>query len=279
MPIHTVTLDEPLLLMINLKYCRTPDGVIIHRPIRAEGATFAGKIQKTLEGFLDEGTTEDVSTVLLTDTVGQRLILNIDNTEGKAGQRHITIYCPYWIVNACQYTIRIREEGSRSLPAGSVTAQLDGSKTVTLSPLLNEKQDDSRHSGEKFDKRYGRVGEDIDSSVYSSKLSSGATFPGTKGIIHSSNSKEFAYDNILHDKMANMSFEDIVELSYMFNFSDNARGLIGKKRVSIQMDESSWSRPFSLDTIGVNQVVSVESHDYGLFEVGFKIKAAQVRIH
>ena len=65
-PIHTVTLDEPLVLLINLKYCRTVDGLLIHKPAaRGEGdQTFAGKIQKTLEGFLEEGDAGDDSVVL-----------------------------------------------------------------------------------------------------------------------------------------------------------------------------------------------------------------------
>lgn len=140
-PVHTVTLEEPLLLLINLKYCRSSEGALIHQPRRLQENNdgLAGKIQRTLEGLLDDGgggsstssggtggtgdNNEDVTSILLTDTVGQRLRVNVENIVGGGGQRQITIYCPYWIVNTSQYSFRIMEEGTNVLPAGTVTAQ------------------------------------------------------------------------------------------------------------------------------------------------------------
>jgi hypothetical protein len=270
MPIHTVTLDEPLLLLINLKYCRTPDGVIIHQPSKKSGGTLAGKLQRTLEGFLEEGEETDVSSVLLTDTVGQRIVLNIDNNEGRAGQRHITVYCPYWIINTCQYTLRLREEGKSNLPAGSVTTQLDGSRPVAMVSnfSIRERQ------------RQEEAAKNLSGSSESGNKVKGwnnqTTYPGTRGVLHSTIAKEFAYDSDLHTMLANLSFEDIVNYAYMFNFSE--RSSLIKKRVSVQMDESDWSGPYSLDTVGVNQVISVDNHIYGKFEVGFKIKVAPGRL-
>lgn len=123
-PIHTVSLEEPLILLINLRYCRTSEGVLIHQPTKnGEGSEgFAGKLQRTLEGFLEDVDSDDTS-VVLTDTVGQRLRLNVENTEGEGGQRHVVIFCPYWIVNTSQYSYRIREDVDRVLPAGTVTIQ------------------------------------------------------------------------------------------------------------------------------------------------------------
>jgi hypothetical protein len=123
--IHTVTLEEPLMLMINLRYCKTSEGVLVHRPSTEQGAQngIVDKLQKAIEGILEENEQDDVSNVILTDTVGQRLRLNVENTQGAGGQRHIVVYCPYWIVNTSQYAFRIREEGEMELPAGSVTPQ------------------------------------------------------------------------------------------------------------------------------------------------------------
>ena len=73
-----------------------------------------------MKGFLDEGEAGD-AWVDLADTVGQRLRLNVENVEGGGGERHIAVYSPYWIVNTSQYAIRIREELSMALPAGTVT--------------------------------------------------------------------------------------------------------------------------------------------------------------
>jgi hypothetical protein len=57
------------------------------------------------------------------DTVGQRIRLNVENTLGGGGQRQIAVFCPYWIVNTSQYSLRVTEEGVNVLPAGTVTAQ------------------------------------------------------------------------------------------------------------------------------------------------------------
>jgi hypothetical protein len=46
----------------------------------------------------------------------------VENTEGSGGQRHIVVYCPYWIINNSQFSLRIKEDGSAFLPAGTVTA-------------------------------------------------------------------------------------------------------------------------------------------------------------
>jgi hypothetical protein len=126
-PVHTVTLEEPLLLLVNLKYCRSSEGALIHQPRRFESSEgIVGKMQRTLEGLLEDNSGEssdDVTSIMLTDTVGQRIRLNIENIQGGGGQRQIAIYCPYWIVNTSQYSYRIMEEGTVVLPAGTVTAQ------------------------------------------------------------------------------------------------------------------------------------------------------------
>jgi hypothetical protein len=120
--IHTVSLEEPLLLSVNLPYCRASEGILIHQPKfrSTDRSLFANALQRTIEGILDENESESVSTITLYDSVGQGLRLNIENKEGAGGQRHITVYCPYWIVNTSQYSFQIREEGGEELTAGSV---------------------------------------------------------------------------------------------------------------------------------------------------------------
>jgi hypothetical protein len=58
----------------------------------------------------------------LIDTVGQHLRLCVENSEGGGGQRHIVVYAPYWVVNTTQYSLRIKEDGSNVLPAGTVSS-------------------------------------------------------------------------------------------------------------------------------------------------------------
>ena len=39
------------------------------------------------------------------DSVGQRLVLRIDNYLGGGGQRRVTIYCPFWIINSTEHAL------------------------------------------------------------------------------------------------------------------------------------------------------------------------------
>jgi hypothetical protein len=77
-PIHTVNLDVPLDLMITMTYCRSSEGVLIHKPQNAAQRSngFAKQLKRTVEGFLEEGEKEGVSTIVLTDSVGQKLRLH-----------------------------------------------------------------------------------------------------------------------------------------------------------------------------------------------------------
>lgn len=70
-----------------------------------------------------DGLENPETSVVLVDTVGQKLRLKVENNEGGGGQRHLIVYCPFWIVNTTQFSFRIREEGRISLPAGTVTSQ------------------------------------------------------------------------------------------------------------------------------------------------------------
>ncbi len=130
MPVHTVTLDEPIMLVIILDFCRSSQGLLIHKPREAaheeSGVTFTKSVKKTIEGFLEEGEEGSTSSILVTDSVGQRLRLLVENNVGGGGQRHVVVFCPYWLVNTSQYTIRMKEDGGQVYPAGTVTAQRYG---------------------------------------------------------------------------------------------------------------------------------------------------------
>jgi hypothetical protein len=121
-PIHTVSLEEPLLLLVNLSYCRAQEGILIHQPKCQfqEKGLFVNAFQKTIEGILEEADSEVITTIILYDSVGQAIRLNIENKQGGGGHRHIVIYCPYWIVNTSQFIYQIREEGEEVLTAGAV---------------------------------------------------------------------------------------------------------------------------------------------------------------
>lgn len=119
-PIHTVTLDQPLVLLINAGYCSTSEGLLFHHPDLNDQQKKSKSSGINSANDLPESET---SVIILSDTVGQRLRLKVENFEGGGGQRHLIVYCPFWIVNTSQYSFRIREEGCIHLPAGTVTAQ------------------------------------------------------------------------------------------------------------------------------------------------------------
>lgn len=52
------------------------------------------------------GSSELRSSVTLTDSIGQRLEVLLKNQSGKAGQRHVVVYCPVWMVNTSNYRLR-----------------------------------------------------------------------------------------------------------------------------------------------------------------------------
>ena len=97
-----------------------------------------GRIQQALEGLLEseeagEGKDEgQYDNIFLVDLAGQRLRLQVVNSKGAGGQRTISVYCPYWILNTSQFTVRLREDGNPNLPAGTYSAQGNGTKALSL---------------------------------------------------------------------------------------------------------------------------------------------------
>lgn len=195
--VFTVGLDAPLLLHVNLGYCRTAvgEGALVHhgggdgffKPWNAlQGAmkTSRDRVKRTLNtiaeskdncgaqristirtrrntkqkgpgggkvrqlGFNTENDTiessgdgflrrvngygiEDIATELsVVDSLGQRLTLHIDNVLGSGGQRRLSLYSPFWIVNTTEHSLRYKEK-ALSFVAGTVSSRaMDGSKPV-----------------------------------------------------------------------------------------------------------------------------------------------------
>lgn len=232
--IHTLSLEEPLTLLINLGYCRTTEGARIHIPLNHVESGIAS-IQRKIEGFLEEDIRD--KTLWLTDFIGQRLKLQIENVVGGGGQRFITVYAPYWIVNTSQYVLRYKEEHSDHFPAGTVTSNKDGTKSV---PGGDE---DEFHRA------------DIKT-----------VFPGKPGPL--TDAKDIPHDDERCNFLGELSAENLAALAFMFNFNLN------HKRMVVQLNDGSWSRPFSLDSVGVHQELSIENEQLGNLEMGFRIDIA-----
>jgi hypothetical protein len=274
-----------------------------------------GKIQRKIEGFLEENEEGDDS-MFLFDSAGQRLRLNVANTLGRGGQRTIIVYCPYWIVNTTQFKVKIREDGSIVLPAGSVTSTKDGSKPVGAPPTmpsfgtrltvpshtLNEPHTIPTDSSSGLYRGITSSGEDeraisglnppntphdnTNSANNNSPpplpprghiFGDGTCFPGCKPALHNTYSKEIPLTSMLCELLRELPFEEIVDLACMFNYNDDERLLFNRK-VVVQLDSSEWSKPFNLDSVGVNQVLKVDQLETGSLEIGFNIKIAPGRL-
>ena len=71
------------------------------------------------ESFMHSGKSSVEEEINLVDRMGQKLVVHIQNKLSAGGQRHLTIYCPYWVLNLTQYRLWFRQEGRNALPAGS----------------------------------------------------------------------------------------------------------------------------------------------------------------
>ncbi len=254
--IHTVILNDPLTLLITLPHCKSLQGVEFHRPIQGKRhfRTMKDKIKDKITDKLnsiglgdnDEDVDPDMRYMILADREGQRLRINIDNILGSSGHRHVTIYCPYWIVNTSQYSYRIRQDGHKILTAGSTTPLLDGAKSDSEEEIL--------------------------------KIKNRSIYPGNKGTLHherTENIMGISTDNRYNCELLSeqLPLDKIIDLAYMFNFEDDIN-VLGNRRVLLQLDDSEWSSPFSIDSVGVKQSIKIEDDVHGVLEVGFNIFAA-----
>jgi hypothetical protein len=101
-----------------------------------------------------------------------------------------------------------------------------------------------------------------------------SVFPGCQGPLHYSRHKEVPLDSVLCALFHELSFKQSLSLAYMFNFQEESGILATKSAVKVQLDDSEWSRSFSLNSVGVNQVLSIDHSSRGMLEVGLKIKSA-----
>ena len=352
-PIHTVGLDAPLMLLVNLGFCRTPvgEGALIHdgegngfwlktgwRTVGSAISETQDKVKKTLSTITkskdnrgaervtklrqnqqrenkkmrsvkrrhsatnslgddveddepmdqniiadmarlkDTYSVEDIVTeTTVVDSVGQRLTLHLDNVLGNGGQRHVTIYSPFWIVNTTEHSLRYKQEKALSYVSGTVWGPAkDGSKPVDGSNR-NDTDDDTVDDGSATRN---------DAGLNLLKLNT--IFPGTHGAL-----KEL-------EKLGNSASKPVIlaalisedlplsitsKLAFMFNFHE-VLSLGGSPRLCIQLSDatnksyytSAWSSGFGLESIGVTQIVGMLCKDGRGLEVSVSISIAPGRL-
>ena len=172
---------------------------------------------------------------------------------GGGGQRRITISCPFWFLNTTEHCLRYRQEGVKSFVSGTVSSESrDGSRPVDSS-----------------DRNYNKQLKTI--------------FPGKPGILAPSQgvctleSEELAM--FLGNK--EISLSRISEMAFMFNFQDTI-SLRGKQRIKVQLVDttrktqytSQWSKSFSLDSVGVSQMIEMNCVAGRTLEISVTISLA-----
>lgn len=216
---------------------------------------------------------QDVATeTTVVDGQGQRLALNIENIRGGGGQRRISVFAPYWIVNTTEHPLRYKQEKSNSFVAGTVTSpDRDGSKPLksSFSPVvvsendqlysrLNREQKQTSTSGDRPDNNHSRSD---GTRIYQSTI--GTIFSGTAGALASTP----GYCELGHKEVADLIQTDLPinrlsQLAFMFNFSEGMLSL-GHQKICVQLWDGSgltryasdWSQGLSLDSVGFSQVV------------------------
>ena len=105
-------------------------------------------------------------------------------------------------------------------------------------------------------------------------------FPGCYGPLHSRKNKEINKSSPLQKLLDVLPFDNIIKLSYLFNYTNSYNQIISKKRrIKIQIDDTlDWSEAYSLDNVGVSQYIKINDPMKGCQEVSFTINLAPGRL-
>ena len=198
-------------------------------------------------------TDQDIATeTTLVDHLGQKINLSIENKFGQGGQRHVTIFCPYWIVNTTEHALRYRQEKASSYVSGTkVRASQDGSRFV-----------DSENADSKND----------------------TIFPGKPGALATPNLSLDMFASLMEK---DMPIHRIASMAFMFNFFRDGLSIGGyERKVCIQLAdptggtkyESEWSKGVSLESVGVPQPISMHCVDGRHLEIVLGTRVAPGRL-
>lgn len=203
----------------------------------------------------------DVATeTTVVDGVGQRLTLSIENTRGGGGQRRVSLFCPFWIVNTTEHALRYKQDKVKTFVSGTVLSlEKDGSRPV----------DGSNRNYRNFHKLRNtrqssrRVTMDGDTKIERTAMNSKTIFSGTPGALATAPGKcDLPASELAELIDKDVSLEKLADLAFMFNFHDEGMS-IGNQMLCAQLYDgtgqsnytSDWSRGFSLESVGFSQIV------------------------
>jgi hypothetical protein len=203
------------------------------------------------------------SETTVVDSVGQRLTLRIENVRGGGGQRRVSLFCPLWIVNTTEHSLRYKQDKSKHFCCGTVNSpEKDGSTPVDGS----NRNYRTRHEMQSYRKAAMNRSNFEDSGVtqkYSTLANLQTVFPGTPGALATSTGRcNLAPDQLCSLLEHDLPIDKLADLAYMFNFNDEGLGT-GNQLLSLQLYDGSgqskyvseWSKGFGLDSVGFSQVV------------------------
>ncbi|CAB9515429.1 Putative vacuolar protein sorting-associated protein [Seminavis robusta] len=208
------------------------------------------------------------------DSIGQRLTLSIENIRGGGGQRRIAVYCPFWIVNTTQHSLRYKQEGSKAFVCGTVVdSERDGSKPVDGSTRNYVNRHQLARATRLSPNRYIRSHR---------PMNEGTIFAGTVGALATSPGRCDLSPSDLTDLIdKDLSLERLANLAFMFNFHEDVLS-IGNRRLSVQLADSTehlqyfsdWARGFSLDSVGFSQIVALHCREGRALELSVVVSVA-----
>ena len=200
------------------------------------------------------------------DSVGQRLTLRIENVRGGAGQRRISLYCPFWIVNTTEHALRYKEVKEKRYVCGTVISpEKDGSMPVDGS----DRQYRSRYEMQSKRRFVFSSPRSITTNapiVDDAPMNSKTIFAGTHGALATSPGKcTLSPENISTLIDQDLPLQKLAEVAFMFNFHEDG---VGGDKLMIQLYDglrscenkypdytSGWSAGFGLETVGFSQVI------------------------
>lgn len=159
----------------------------------------------------------------------------------------MSVFSPYWIVNCTEHPLRYRQEKSSIFVSGTVhSPERDGSL-----PLSG-----GRSRAKYF---YHKDNDETTKTIFSGTFGALATSPGRC---------DLPPEKVAKIIDANLSLDSLASLAFMFNFHEGTVINVGSQRLCVQLGdgtgetryESDWSRGFSIDSVGISQIVTYVHH-------------------
>lgn len=195
----------------------------------------------------------------LVDGIGQRISLNLENLRGGGGQRRVSLFCPYWIVNTTEHSLLYKQEKTKTFVSGTVhSPDRDGSKPLDGSNF-NYLEQYKKQAWQQKPQNPISVADEGTPTEQESTI-----FAGTPGALASVPGRCYLPARTITELIDNnLSLERMSRLAFMFNFNEEGLSL-GGQMLSLQLYDGSdsrnfsseWSRGFSLESVGVSQIVA-----------------------